>query len=60
MYDEFIKRLRKRAEAFGYNGWVETASDYEKAAEIIENLSKELIELKLLTCCCGEPLKEES
>lgn len=26
----------------------------------IEELSKELIELKLLTCCCGEPPKEES
>ena len=60
MYDEFIKRLREKAEASDYDGWVETASDYEKTAEVIEKLSKELIELKLLTCCCGELPKEES
>lgn len=40
MYDELVKRLRKRAEAFDYDGWVETASDYEKAADAIEKLSK--------------------
>ena len=40
MYDELVKRLRKRAESFDYDGWVETASDYEKAADAIEELSK--------------------
>lgn len=40
MYDELIKRLREKAEAFDYDGWVETASDYEKAAEVIEELQK--------------------
>lgn len=39
MYDELVKRLRKKAEAFDYDGWVETASDCEKAAEVIEKLS---------------------
>jgi len=39
-YGELIKRLRERAEAFDYDGWVETASDYEKAADAIEELSK--------------------
>ena len=38
MYDELIKRLRERAIAFDYDGWVETASDYEKAADAIEFL----------------------
>ena len=39
MYDELVKRLRKKAKAFDYDGWVETASDYEKAADAIEGLS---------------------
>jgi hypothetical protein len=38
--NELITRLRERAEAFDYDGWVETASDYEKAADTIEELSK--------------------
>lgn len=38
--DELVKRLRERAEAFDYDGWVETASDYEKAADVIEEQSK--------------------
>jgi hypothetical protein len=37
--DEFVKRLREKSEAFDYDGWVETASDYEKAADAIEGLS---------------------
>lgn len=40
MYDELVKRLRERAEAFDYDGWSETASDYEKAADAIEELLK--------------------
>lgn len=40
MYDELVKRLRKKAEAFDYDGWVETASDCEKAADAIEELMK--------------------
>ena len=36
MYDELVQRLRKKAEAFDYDGWVETASDYEQAADVIE------------------------
>ena len=40
MYDELVKRLRKKAEAFDYDGWVETASDCDKAADAIEELSK--------------------
>lgn len=42
MYDELVKRLRERAEAFDYDGWVETASDYEKAADAIEELQAQL------------------
>lgn len=38
--DELVKRLRERAEAFDYDGWVETAIDYEKAADVIEEQSK--------------------
>lgn len=59
MYEELVKRLREKAESFDYDGWVETAIDYEKAADAIEELSKELMGLKMLTCCCGEPPKEE-
>ena len=42
MYDELVKRLRERAEAFDYDGWVVTASDYGKAADAIEELQKAL------------------
>lgn len=38
MYDELVKRLRERAAAFDYDGWMETAIDYEKAADAIEKL----------------------
>lgn len=40
--DKLAKRLRERAEAFDYDGWVETASDYEKAADAIEELQATL------------------
>lgn len=40
MYDKFIMRLREKAGAFDYDGWVETASDYEQAADAIEELQK--------------------
>ena len=46
MYDELVKRLRKKAEAFDYDGWVETASDYEKAADAIEELQKAVLRLE--------------
>lgn len=36
MYDDFVKRLREKAEAFDYDGWVETAIDYAQAADAIE------------------------
>ena len=31
----------------------------EEAAKAIEALSKELMDLKMLTCCCCEPPKEK-
>ena len=40
MYYKFIARLREKAGAFDYDGWVETASDYEQAADAIEELQK--------------------
>lgn len=66
MYDELIKRLRdaaKMSEALAvllpHSEGNATAKLYNEAADAIEKLSKELIELKLLTCCCTEPPKEE-
>lgn len=41
MYEEQIKRLREKAEAFDYDGWVETAIDYAQAADAIEELIKD-------------------
>lgn len=41
MYDDFVKRLREKADAFDYDGWVETATDYEQAANVIEELTKD-------------------
>lgn len=38
MYDELVKRLREKAGAFDYDGWVVIASDYEQAADAIEFL----------------------
>lgn len=42
MYEDFVKRLRDRAGALDYDGWVETACDYDKAADVIEELSTRL------------------
>ena len=42
MYDELLKRLREKAGAFDYDGWVETACDYEQAADAIEELIAKL------------------
>jgi len=42
MYDELVKRLREKAGALEYQGWVETAIDYEQAADVIEELSKRI------------------
>lgn len=41
MYDELAERLREKAGAFDYQGWIETAIDYELAADAIEELSRE-------------------
>ena len=46
--DEMVKHLREKADAFDYQGWVETAIDYELAANIIEELSKRANEWELL------------
>ena len=66
MYEELAKRLRdaaKMSEALAvllpHSDGNATAKLYNEAADAIEELSKELIDLKLLTCCCGEPPKEE-
>ena len=39
MYEELVKRLKEKAEKFDYDGWTETASDYERAIAAIEDLS---------------------
>lgn len=36
--DEMVKYLREKAGAFDYQGWIETAIDYELAADTIEKL----------------------
>ena len=56
MYEELVKRLRDYAAS--RKG--EIAELTAGAADAIEELSKELIELKMLTCCCCEPPKEEN
>jgi hypothetical protein len=66
MYDELVKRLRvcpNYTDAcvscpHEHDLGCRTTTMHE-AADAIEKLSKELIELKLLTCCCTEPPKEE-
>ena len=70
MYEELISRLKNLAMLTTENGKSailvsneavqairEIATEAENA---IEELSKELMELKMLTCCCGEPPKEET
>ena len=39
MFDEQIKRLREKADAFDYDGRPDIACDYEQAADAIEQLS---------------------
>lgn len=39
-YEELIKGLRGRAERFNYDGWIDTAIWFEKAADAIEDISK--------------------
>lgn len=42
MYEDFVTHLRDEAGALDYGGWVWTACDYERAADIIEELSAKL------------------
>ena len=61
MYDELIKNVRHESASALQNCEFDFVQDWMlKAADAIEELSKELLELKLLTCCCGEPPKEET
>jgi len=60
MYDELVKHLREVEEMLKAAQFKEAANLIVQAADAIEKLSKELIELKLLTCCCTEPPKEET
>ena len=41
MYDELVNRLREKASAFDYQGWTETAIDYEQAADALEEIDRE-------------------
>lgn len=41
MYDEQIKQLRDKAGAFDYEGRPDIACDYEQAANVIEELTKD-------------------
>ncbi len=45
MYDELIKRLREKAGAFDYDGRPGIACDYEQAADAVEDLSKQILEM---------------
>lgn len=42
MYEDFVAHLRDEAGALDYDGWVWTACDYERAADVIEELSAKL------------------
>lgn len=46
--EEMIIQLREKAEMYAYEGWVETAVDYEGAAKMIELLSESNNNWKLL------------
>lgn len=52
-YTELIKALRDDNACL-------SIKTLHNAADAIEELSKELMELKMLTCCCCEPPKEET
>ena len=62
MYNELIKRIHRQAaylpEKLSKNA--EMLDVLMEAADAIEELSKELIELKMLTCCCCESSEEET
>ena len=47
MYEDFVKRLREKASAFDYQGWIETAIDYEQAADAIEKMSHRETPMKI-------------
>lgn len=38
MYENLVKRLRDKASALDYDGWVDTAASLEEAADAIEKL----------------------
>lgn len=38
MYENLVKRLRDKANALDYDGWVDTAASLEEAADAIEKL----------------------
>lgn len=47
--EEMIIQLREKAEMYDYEGWVDTAVDYENAANMIELLFESSNNWKLLT-----------
>lgn len=49
-YSELVARLRDRAGAMEYDGWVETAIDYNKAAQAIEELCTKANRLDNIYC----------
>lgn len=54
MFEELVKRLNEYSAKHEKHGGI-TA----EAADAIEALSKELMDLKMLTCYCCEPPKEK-
>lgn len=46
--EEMIIQLREKAKMYDYEGWVETATDYENAASMIELLFESNNNWKLL------------
>ncbi len=54
MYDDLVKRLREKADAFDYDGRPDIACDYEQAADAIKELNSQLDDFKRLCL----PLKE--
>lgn len=66
MYDGLVTRVRQVAEEvcddYDVDPYIAEQRSFviEEAADAIEKLNKELLELKFLTCCCGEPPKEKS
>lgn len=63
MYEELVKRLctaQRQACLVAEETAKMPNTIFGEAADAIMKLSKELIDLKLLTCCCGEPPKEKT